>query len=80
MNNVKSSMTLQIKVIAQAKKNAIKDEGGILKVYLTAPAIEGKANKALIALLADKYNVSKGQIEIIKGLHSRRKVVNIGKI
>ena len=73
-------MKIEIKVIPQAKKNSIKEEGSLLKVYLTAQAVEGKANQALIASLARHFNVSKSKIEIIKGLHSRRKIVNILEI
>ena len=50
------------------------------KIYLNAPAVDGKANKALIALLAEHFNVRKYQIEIIKGLKLRRKTINIEDI
>jgi len=48
-----------------------------LKVYLNAPAADGKANKALLAFLAKYFKVSKGKIEIIKGLKSRNKTIMI---
>ena len=70
-------MKLQIKVIPGAKKALWKEEGGIIKVYLTAPAVEGKANDALIDFLADHFEIRKSAIEILKGLKSRHKVVNI---
>ena len=70
-------MRINIKVIASAKKNLIRAEGDILKVYLNAPAVDGKANKALVAFLAKYYKVSKGKIEIIKGLKSRNKTIMI---
>ena len=70
-------MNLKIKVIPGAKKNFVKKEEDIYKVYLTAPAVEGKANKALIEILAEHFNVKKNHIEIIKGLKSRQKVVSI---
>ncbi len=72
-------MRLEVKVIANAKKEAIKQEAGVFKVYLSAPAIEGKANKALVAILARHFNVSKGEIKIIKGLKSRHKTIMINK-
>ena len=49
----------------------------MLKVYLTAPAVEGRANKALIEVLADYWGVKKSQIEITKGLKIRHKTVMI---
>ncbi|MFA5088710.1 MAG: DUF167 domain-containing protein [Candidatus Omnitrophota bacterium] len=70
-------MNIQVKVIAGAKKNFIKKEGESFKVYLTAPAVEGKANKALIGFLAENFQVKKNQIQIIKGLKSRDKIINI---
>ena len=66
-----------LKVIPGAKKNLLKEEGAVFKVYLTAPAVEGKANQALVTFLAQHFEVSKSKIEIIKGLHSRNKIVNI---
>ena len=71
------SRTLEIKVVPNAKRNALKEEAGSFKVYLTAPPVEGKANKALIEFLAEHFRVRKGQIAIIKGLQSRHKTIII---
>ncbi|MBF0478656.1 MAG: YggU family protein [Candidatus Omnitrophica bacterium] len=73
-------MIINIKVTPGAKKNLLKDENGQLKLHLTAPAVEGKANKAVIDFLADYYDVRKTNIEIIKGLKSRNKTININEI
>ena len=70
-------MKIEVKVNPGAKKNLIKQEGAVFKIYLTAPAVEGKANQALVAFLAQHFDVAKSKIEIIKGLHSRIKIVNI---
>lgn len=70
-------MIINVKVIPQAKRQHIKQEGEIFKIYLTAPAVEGKANEALKVFLADHFNVKKAQISITKGLHSRHKTINI---
>ena len=70
-------MIVEIRVIPGAKKNTIKDDNGRLKVYLTAPALEGKANKSLVEVLSKYFSVRKRQIDIIKGLKSRDKIVNI---
>jgi uncharacterized protein (TIGR00251 family) len=55
----------------------IKKQGEQWKVYLTAPALEGKANLALVEFLAEHFNVRKNCVSIIKGLQSRNKVVKI---
>jgi len=52
-------------------------QGEVWKVYLTAPPVEGKANRALIEFLADTLKVKRSQISIIKGLKSRDKIVKI---
>ncbi len=70
-------MKIYVRVIPQAKRAQIRQEDTGLKVYLTAPAVDGKANKALLAVLADFYGVRKSRIQIIKGLKSRDKTIMI---
>jgi hypothetical protein len=48
-----------------------------IKVKVTAPPVEGKANETLIRLLAKEFGTSPSCIEIIKGLHSREKTLRI---
>lgn len=71
-------MLLKVRVIPRAKKNAIREEAEITKIYLTAPPVKGKANKALIKFLSGHYKVKKRNISIIKGEKSRNKLVEIG--
>ncbi len=71
-------MQLEIKVIPSSSKNMYKQEGEVIKVYLTAPPADGKANQALIKFLAKHYDVNKSSIEIIKGKKSRNKIIEIG--
>jgi len=71
-------MRIAIKVVPNAKQEKIVEEGGKFKVYLTAPAVEGKANKALIQFLAEHFKTKRNKISIIKGEKSREKVVEIG--
>ena len=70
-------MILQIKVIPGAKKSLWKEGGDMIKVYLTAPAVEGRANEALVDFLAGHFKVKRSTIEILKGLKSRHKIVSI---
>ncbi len=72
-------LRLEIKVIPGASKNMLKDEGEGIKVYLTAPPVDGKANEALVKFLAKHYDVSKSSVAIIKGEKSRHKIVEIKK-
>ena len=48
-------------------------------VYVKAPAINGKANTAIIKLLADYFDISPSLVQIISGYMSRTKVVEINK-
>ena len=73
-------MEIEVKVIPNAKRNAISAEGQRFKVHLSAPAVDGKANEALVRFLAEHYQVRKSQIEITKGLKSRHKIIIIREI
>ncbi len=70
-------MKLNIKVIPNSKQEKVIQEENRLKVCLKSRALEGKANKALIQLLAKHFNTKKSNINIIIGLKSRKKVVEI---
>ncbi len=68
---------IDIKVIPNARKHEIIPENNRLKVKVNAPATDGKANKAVIKLLAAHFNVKERQITIIKGKKSRKKQIGI---
>ncbi len=70
--------TFKVKVIPNAKKNEVIREKGKLKVYVNAPAKDGRANRALIEILADFFNVKKRDVKIVSGEKSREKMVQIG--
>ncbi len=48
-----------------------------IKIKVTSPPIEGKANEALIKFLAKQLKISPASIEILKGHHSREKTLKI---
>jgi len=70
-------MLYNIRVIPNAKQNKIIKEADRLKICLTAPPVDGKANKALIKFLADHFGVKKSSVKIVRGQKSRDKVVEI---
>jgi hypothetical protein len=73
-----SGVTFAIKVHPRAKKNAITGEvGNALKVALTAPPVDGKANEACIEFFANILKVSRSSVTIAAGLSSRNKVVRV---
>jgi len=70
--------SINIKVIPRSSVSHIEEDlMGNLKVRVKAPPVGGQANQELIGLLAEYYNVSKDQVEIIKGRTSRNKVIRI---
>ena len=72
-------MILEIKVVTNAGKNEIKREGDKYKVYITAPAVDGKANKKLMEFLAGHFKVRKSEIFIKRGKKSRHKIIQINE-
>ena len=60
-----------------AKEQQFSNEGNELKVHLKASPVKGKANKKLISFLAKVFKLKKTDIEIVKGLKSRDKVISI---
>lgn len=69
---------LTVKVIARASKCAvISQTDGSLKIKLTQPAIEGRANDQLITLLAEHFHLSKSNIHIVGGAHASIKRIQI---
>jgi len=71
-------IAFQVKVRPRAKKNAITGEfGGALKVALTAPPLEDRANQACIEFFAKLLKVPRSSITITSGEHNRLKVVYI---
>jgi uncharacterized protein (TIGR00251 family) len=49
-----------------------------IKVKVTAPPVEGKANEALIKFLSKEFKIPVSSVEILKGHHSREKMIRIG--
>jgi uncharacterized protein (TIGR00251 family) len=70
--------TFQVKVQPRARKSAIVGEvGEALKLALTAPPIEGRANQACIEFLAELLNVPRSSVTIAAGQSSRNKVIRV---
>jgi uncharacterized protein (TIGR00251 family) len=69
---------IKVRVVPGSSRNQIIGlEDGILKIQLTAPPVEGKANKALRIFLAKRLGLAVGSVEIISGERSRQKLVRI---
>lgn len=71
-----------MKIIIKAKPGAREDkieriDEANYTVYVTAPPIDGKANAAIVKLLARHFDVAQSLVEIISGHMARVKVVEI---
>ena len=70
-------MLLSIRVIPRSTRNTLEWEQDIMKARLTAPPVDGAANDALIALLAERLAIPKRSIAIVRGSTSRKKIVEL---
>lgn len=72
------SVSFAVRVHPRAKKNAITGQvGDALKLSLTAPPVEGKANEACIDFFAKLLKVPRSSVSIASGQTSRRKVIRV---
>jgi len=71
-------VVIPIRVVPSASRSEIVGlEGDTLKVRVAAPPVKGKANRALVKLLAKALGVSSSQVEIVRGHKARRKTVQV---
>lgn len=73
-----SSATIEVRVIPRAKRTQVGGErDGRLLVRVPAPPVNGKANAAVVAALADALGVPKRNVEVVGGKTSRDKLVRV---
>jgi len=74
-------VSIRVYVATRSSANrAIGEHDGALKVALTAPPVEGAANKALVEFLAKTLCVPKSAVTLVAGHTSRHKVVEVAGI
>ena len=69
---------LAVRVTPNAKTDMVTIEEGQVKIRVTVVPEDGKANKAVIALLAKALGVSKSSLSIIRGETARDKLIQLG--
>jgi len=73
-------MILNVKVIPNASQNEVVGfEGDVLKIKCTASPEKGKANTAVVAILAQHYKVPKNKVKILRGKTHSRKTIAIAE-
>jgi len=76
-----NGVSFAVKVHPRAHKDAITGTiGDALKLALTAPPVDGKANQAVIEFFADLFAISRSSVTIASGETSRNKVVRIAGV
>jgi len=78
IHDTPSGATFAVKVHPRARQNAITGQlGDALKLSLTAPPIEGRANEACVEFLAKLLKLPRSSVTIASGHSSRRKVIRV---
>ena len=79
----KTMARLSIKVTPGARSDQFLgylDDGETLRIKLRAPAVDGKANKALVEFVANWLRVPKSAVSVLRGEKSRIKVIEIAGV
>ena len=78
VNDTAQGATFSVRIHPHARRNAITGTiGDALKLSLTAPPVEGKANAACLEFLAHLLNLPRSSITIAAGQTSRNKVIRV---
>ena len=77
-DKAKDYLIINIKVEPRSSRSGIVGPyGNSVKVKLTSPPVEGKANKELIEILSKEFGIAKKDVEIISGQSSKNKTVKL---
>jgi uncharacterized protein (TIGR00251 family) len=76
--DVADGCTVTLRVHPGAKRNAVMGEhDGALRISLTTPPVDGRANEAVVAFLAEHLRLPRARVTLVAGLTSRSKVVRV---
>jgi uncharacterized protein (TIGR00251 family) len=77
-NDVADGCTLSVRVHPGARKNAVTGiHADALKIALTSPPVDGRANEALIEFVAEALRLPRARITLVAGISSRSKTLRI---
>ena len=78
LHETAEGVTFAVKVQPRARRNAVVGElGDALKIALTAPPVDGKANEACVEFFAEALRVARSSVSIASGQTSRNKVIRV---
>ena len=72
-----TGVTIELRAQPRARRTALTCSGGAFKAQVTAPAEDGKANVAVIELLAAAWKLPKSAFAVTRGATSRDKIISI---
>ncbi|TET50684.1 MAG: DUF167 domain-containing protein [Dehalococcoidia bacterium] len=72
-------MKIRVKIKPNSRTEELSQEGDSFIVKVKEPPREGKANQAVIKLLAQHFGVPQSRVRIISGLRSRNKVIEVAE-
>ncbi len=70
-------ISVHIKPSSRHREEVVKNDDETLMVYTKAPAIEGRANAAVIKLLAKHFKVASSKVKLVRGATSKYKIFEI---
>lgn len=79
LHDGRKGAAIAVRVTPRASRNLIKEiqSDGTIRIHITAPAHEGKANEELIKFLSEVLGAPKSHIDIIAGASGRDKLITI---
>src|SRR5579871_2083922 len=78
VRDVADGCTLSVRVHPGARKNGVSGvHAGAVKISLTSPPVDGRANEALIAFVAEVLRIPRGRVNLVSGMTSRTKVLRV---
>ena len=81
MRAADGGITLRVRVSPRASRNGVAGlRDGALVVKLTAPPVEGEANAALVAFIADRLGVPRGAVTLRHGARGRDKTLHVANV
>jgi uncharacterized protein len=78
INETAAGLVMRLHVLPRAKRCEIAGtHNGALKVKVTAPPVDDAANRSIIEFLSKEFGLSKSSLQILTGLKSRDKIIQI---
>lgn len=69
---------IAVRLQPKASRNEVTGEsGGVIQIRVTAPAVDGKANRALIKFVAKRLGIAPSRISLVRGERGREKLLEI---